>query len=88
MGAEAGRRQAVAHAIDPSTLKNAPLIFDHYAYFADPWYDAKSAHSIPFSMYKTGIAWRKDKLGETLTGGWSDLWNDDGEGPHIRPRRP
>jgi spermidine/putrescine transport system substrate-binding protein len=68
------------HTIDPSTLKNAPLIFDHYAYFADPWYDAKSAHSIPFSMYKTGIAWRKDKLGETLTGGWSDLWNETSKG--------
>jgi len=68
------------HTIDPSTLKNAPLIFDHYAYFADPWYDQKSAHSIPFSMYKTGIAWRKDKLGETLGGGWSDLWNATAKG--------
>jgi spermidine/putrescine transport system substrate-binding protein len=68
------------HTIDPSTLKNAPLIFDHYAYFADPWYDPKSAHSIPFSMYKTGIAWRKDKLGETLGGGWSDLWNETAKG--------
>ena len=67
-------------AIDPSTLKNAPLIFDHYPYFADPWYDQSSAHSIPFSMYKTGIAWRKDKLGETLTGSWSDLWNETSKG--------
>ena len=66
--------------IDPSTLKNAPLIFDHYPYFADPWYDQRSAHSIPFSMYKTGIAWRKDKLGETLTGSWSDLWNETSKG--------
>lgn len=66
--------------IDPSTLENAPLIFDHYDYFADPWYDAKSSHSIPFSMYKTGIAWRKDKLGETLSGSWSDLWNETSKG--------
>ena len=66
--------------IDPSTLKNAPLIFDHYQHFADPWYDPRSAHSIPFTMYKTGIAWRKDKLGETLTGGWSDLWNETSRG--------
>jgi spermidine/putrescine transport system substrate-binding protein len=68
------------HTIDPSTLRNAPLIFDHYAYFADPWYDPHSAHSIPFSMYKTGIAWRKDKLGETLTESWSDLWNETSKG--------
>ena len=67
-------------AIDPSTLKNAPLIFDHYPYFADPWYDQRSAHSIPFSVYKTGIAWRKDKLGETLSGSWSDLWNETSKG--------
>ena len=66
--------------IDPSTLKNAPLIFDHYSYFASPWYDQRSAHSIPFSMYKTGIAWRKDKLGETLSESWSDLWNNTSKG--------
>lgn len=68
------------HTIDPATLRNAPLIFDHYPTFADPWYDERSAHSIPFTMYKTGIAWRKDKLGENLTGGWSDLWNDKAKG--------
>jgi spermidine/putrescine transport system substrate-binding protein len=67
-------------AIDPSTLKNAPLIFDHYPYFANPWYDEHSAHSIPFSMYKTGIAWRKDKLGQNLSGSWSDLWNEESKG--------
>ena len=31
-------------------------------------------------MYKTGIAWRKDKLGEKLTGSWSDLWNETSKG--------
>ncbi len=60
-----------------SVLENAAAIFDHYDYFADPWYDPGSAHSIPFSMYKTGIAWRKDKLGDELTGSWRDLWNED-----------
>src|SRR6478609_5539171 len=68
------------HTIDLSTLQNAPLIFDHYPNFADPWYDERSAHTVPFSMYKTGIAWRKDKLGENLTGSWSDLWNEDATG--------
>jgi len=67
------------HTIDPSTLQNAANIFDHYDYFADPWYDAKSAHSIPFTMYKTGIAWRKDKLGD-LSGSWEDLWNEKSRG--------
>lgn len=60
--------------IDHSKLKNAPAIFDTYSYFQSPWYDPQSAHTIPFTMYKTGIGWRKDKLGE-LTGSWQDLWN-------------
>ena len=65
--------------IDPSTLKNAPPIFDNYRHFADPWYDQKSAHTVPFTMYKTGIGWRKDKLGD-LTGSWNDLWNETPRG--------
>jgi spermidine/putrescine transport system substrate-binding protein len=69
--------------IDPSTLVNAPLIFDHYDYFADPWYDPGSIHSIPFTMYKTGLAWRKDKLGDELTASWGDLWNETAKGRTI-----
>ncbi|WP_230487033.1 polyamine ABC transporter substrate-binding protein [Nocardioides anomalus] len=65
------------YPIDHSVLTNAPAIFDHYDYFADPWYDPGSAHSVPFTMYKTGIAWRKDQLGDELTGSWRDLWDDD-----------
>jgi spermidine/putrescine transport system substrate-binding protein len=68
------------YPIDHSTLENAAAIFDHYDYFVDPWYDADSAHSIPFTMYKTGVAWRKDKLGEQLTGSWEDLWNEQASG--------
>jgi spermidine/putrescine transport system substrate-binding protein len=68
------------YPIDHSVLENAAAIFDHYDYFADPWYDPKSAHSIPFTMYKTGVAWRKDKLGDQLTGSWEDLWSDSAKG--------
>jgi spermidine/putrescine transport system substrate-binding protein len=68
------------YPIDHSSLDNAAAIFDHYDYFADPWYDAKSAHSIPFTMYKTGVAWRKDKIGDQLTGSWEDLWNEAAKG--------
>jgi spermidine/putrescine transport system substrate-binding protein len=68
------------YPIDHSSLDNAAAIFDYYDYFVDPWYDAKSAHSIPFTMYKTGIAWRKDKIGDQLTGSWNDLWNEAAKG--------
>lgn len=30
-------------------------------------------------MYKTGIGWRRDRLGD-LTGSWDDLWNDKAKG--------
>ncbi|MFE2103218.1 spermidine/putrescine ABC transporter substrate-binding protein, partial [Streptomyces sp. NPDC059468] len=34
--------------IDHSQLTNAHAIFGAYAYFADPWYDPGSAHTVPF----------------------------------------
>lgn len=66
--------------IDHSQVPNSKLIFDYYPSFARPWYDPDSGHSIPFSMYKTGIAWRKDKLGDNLTDSWNDLWNTKAKG--------
>jgi spermidine/putrescine transport system substrate-binding protein len=65
--------------IDRNSLVNAGAIFSNYSYFENPWYDAQSAHSIPFTMYKTGIGWRKDKLGD-LTGSWSDMWKASAKG--------
>ncbi|MFI8260944.1 MULTISPECIES: polyamine ABC transporter substrate-binding protein [unclassified Streptomyces] len=65
--------------IDHGRLKNAEAVFGGYGYFADPWYDPGSAHTVPFTMYKTGIGWRRDRLGD-LTGSWSDLWNEQAQG--------
>ncbi|MEU6706026.1 polyamine ABC transporter substrate-binding protein [Streptomyces wuyuanensis] len=66
--------------IDHSRLRNAEAVFGRYDYFADPWYDKDSAHTVPFTMYKTGIGWRKDKVGDSLTGSWQDLWSDSVRG--------
>ncbi|MFE2147146.1 spermidine/putrescine ABC transporter substrate-binding protein [Streptomyces sp. NPDC059456] len=66
-------------SIDHTRLKNAEAVFGGYGYFADPWYDPGSAHTVPFTMYKTGIGWRRDRLGE-LTGSWDDLWNEQAKG--------
>ncbi|GLW51324.1 ABC transporter substrate-binding protein [Streptomyces sp. NBRC 14336] len=65
--------------IDHSRLGNARSVFGTYTYFADPWYDPGSAHTVPFTAYKTGIGWRRDKIGE-LTDSWRDLWNDRARG--------
>ncbi|MFD8954369.1 polyamine ABC transporter substrate-binding protein [Streptomyces xanthophaeus] len=73
--ASAGRLRAIDH----SKLRNAEAVFGGYGYFADPWYDPRSAHTVPFTMYKTGIGWRRDRLGD-LTGSWDDLWNERAKG--------
>jgi spermidine/putrescine transport system substrate-binding protein len=57
-------------------LKNSDGI---YPFFDDPWYDKDSAHTVPYGMYTTGIAWRADKLGE-LNGSWNDLALEEAKG--------
>ena len=55
--------------LDRGTLRNSGGI---YPFFDDPWYDKDSAHTVPYGMYTTGIAWREDLAGE-LNGSWNDL---------------
>jgi len=62
--------------LDRDKLKNADGMYD---FFDDPWYDAKSAHTVPYAMYTTGIAWRVDKMGD-LTGSWNDLAMEKAKG--------
>ncbi|MEV6316282.1 extracellular solute-binding protein [Streptomyces sp. NPDC051776] len=66
--------------IDHAQLDRADAIFGAYDYFADPWYDTRSAHTVPFTMYKTGIGWRKDRIGDHLKESWDDLWNKRARG--------
>jgi spermidine/putrescine transport system substrate-binding protein len=73
------RRQGRLQRIDKTQLKNAGQVFGSGGFFDDPWYDAKSEHSVPFTVYKTGIAYRKDKV-TTMTGSWADLWNSRAKG--------
>ena len=73
--ARGGRLRRIDHA----RLSNADAVFGTYTYFTDPWYDPGSAHTVPFTAYKTGIGWRRDKIGD-LTDSWRDLWNDRARG--------
>ena len=50
-----------------------------YPYFDDPWYDPGSEHSVPYSMYLTGIGYRADLL-DNMTGSWEDLANPEAAG--------
>jgi spermidine/putrescine transport system substrate-binding protein len=73
------RRERKIRAIDHHQLSNAEQVFYSGSYFTDPWYDAGSRVSVPFTVYKTGIGWRTDKV-DTMTGSWRDLWNPQAAG--------
>jgi spermidine/putrescine transport system substrate-binding protein len=73
------RREGKLRSIDPAQLSNADQVFYSGSYFNEPWYDSGSEVSVPFTVYKTGIGWRTDKVSE-MTGSWRDLWNDEARG--------
>ena len=73
------RREGKLRAIDHGQLTNADQVFYSGSYFNDPWYDPGSHVSVPFTVYKTGIGWRTDKVG-AMTGSWHDLWNAEAAG--------
>ena len=81
MGGQAAARGQAAGAIDRAQLTNADQVFYSGSYFNDPWYDDGSQVSIPFTVYKTGIGWRTDKV-SSMTDCWYDLWNEDARG-HV-----
>ena len=66
--------------IDHAQLRNYGQITGFTDYFDDPWYDPESAHSVPYSVYTTGICWRADKVGDKLTGSWRDLFDERAKG--------
>ncbi|RLV50768.1 spermidine/putrescine ABC transporter substrate-binding protein [Nocardioides mangrovicus] len=70
------RQEGRLRAIDHAQLSNADQVFYSGSYFNDPWYDRGSRASVPFTVYKTGIAWRTDRV-SAMTGSWRDLWNTE-----------
>jgi spermidine/putrescine transport system substrate-binding protein len=73
------RQEGKLRSIDPAELDNADQVFYSGSYFNDPWYDPGSKVSVPFTVYKTGVGWRTDKV-STMTNSWKDLWNDEARG--------
>ena len=49
---------------------------------ADPYYDAGSAHSVPYTLFSTGIGYRADRIdaAEVESLGWDLLWNEQFKG--------
>lgn len=54
-------------------------ISDVYSFFDDPWYDPGSKHTVPYSLYLTGLGYRADHI-DTMTGSWRDLVNPQAAG--------
>lgn len=73
-------RSGRLHVIDPARLAGSAAVTSAYPYFANPWYDPNAAHSMPYTIYKTGLAWRSDVLGDRLGGSWADLWDERARG--------
>jgi spermidine/putrescine transport system substrate-binding protein len=62
--------------LDHDRLKNFGNVFSRYD---NPWYDKNSAHTVPYTMYATGLGYRADKV-DDMTGSWRDLVDANSDG--------
>jgi spermidine/putrescine transport system substrate-binding protein len=63
--------------IQPLNHSYIPNIAQAWPVFADPYYDSHWRYTVPYTVYTTGIAWRKDLVSldpYTLVNGWSFPW--------------
>lgn len=73
-----GLIQPLNHGYIPN-LKNA------WPFFANPYYDTGWKYTVPYTVYTTGIAWRRDLIHAdpyALTSGWDDLWTAGRQAGH------
>jgi spermidine/putrescine transport system substrate-binding protein len=76
----------VGKILQPLNLSYIPNLHANvWRSLVNPWYDAGSRYTVPYTVYTTGIGWRADKLGgfdpSKLSNPWSTLWV---EGPKIK----
>lgn len=63
--------------IQPVNHSYVPNISQAWPDFSDPFYDGKWQYSVPYTIYTTGIAWRKDHVPEdpaTMANPWAMPW--------------
>lgn len=61
-----------AKLIRPLNQSYIPNIANVWPDYRDPFYDRNWQYTAPYSIYTTGVAWRKDKV--NLTPSWDMLW--------------
>jgi spermidine/putrescine transport system substrate-binding protein len=63
--------------IKPLTHSYIPNITQSWTEFTNPFYDQHWQYTVPYTIYTTGIAWRKDLVSEdpnTMANPWSMPW--------------
>jgi spermidine/putrescine transport system substrate-binding protein len=69
--------------IQPLNHSYIPNITQAWPDFQNPFYDRKWQYTAPYTIYTTGIAWRKDKVPENpygMANPWSMLWQSKYKG--------
>jgi spermidine/putrescine transport system substrate-binding protein len=63
--------------IQPINQSYVPNISQAWSDFTNPFYDGKWHYTVPYTIYTTGISWRKDHVSENpyaMANPWSMLW--------------
>ena len=63
--------------IQPLNHSYIPNIAQAWPDFTNPFYDGKWQYTVPYTIYTTGIAWRKDHVAEnpyTMANPWAMPW--------------
>jgi spermidine/putrescine transport system substrate-binding protein len=66
-----------ANLIQPLNHDYIPNIGEVWPTYTNPFYDQQWLYTVPYSIYKTGIGWRKDLVNVdpyTVLNGWDVLW--------------
>ena len=66
-----------AELIQPLNHSYIPNIAQAWPDFTHPFYDGKWQYTVPYTIYTTGIAWRKDHVAEnpyTMANPWAMPW--------------
>jgi spermidine/putrescine transport system substrate-binding protein len=69
--------------IQPINHSYVPNITQAWPDFQNPFYDGKWQYTTPYTIYTTGLSWRKDKVPEnpyTMANPWSLLWQSKYQG--------
>jgi spermidine/putrescine transport system substrate-binding protein len=69
--------------VQPLNHTYIPNITQAWSQYQNPFYDQSWLYTVPYTIYTTGIAWRKDHVAEdpnTMANPWSMPWNSKYKG--------